>query len=133
MIISAQLLAFFHGVIIMPILIVVPLVLLYGVLANKRFVWLERCFLVVGFLTLLSFVVIGECVLTRWEQELLGENAYQGGFVKHQLSYIGIYIQDIVTTIVLFSFGLMGILAVGLQYYRERVTKSGREQQGSSI
>lgn len=100
-VVLANLVALFHGLVVLPLLVLGPFAL-FGV--KKRVLWLERAFLVVGGLTALSFLLTRGCFLTTWEQQLriiAGHSSYQGGFVSHYLARIGITFPDLATTIIL--------------------------------
>ncbi len=100
----------FHGLIIMPILILAPLVFSFY---NKRLKWLESIYMIVAGLALLSFITTKACVLTVWENDLreviTPGSSYSTGFVSHYLGRVGIVFPDIITTI---AIGFFMILAL---------------------
>ena len=106
-------LALFHGLIIMPIIIVVPVLL---AVSQKKLRWLENIFIIVGSGAVLSFVLTGSCFLTDWEQALrtmiAPEFSYSGGFVVFYLSKVGINFSEIGTAVVVILTVLLGTVAI---------------------
>jgi len=108
---AADLLALFHGLVIVPTAVAGPIVLW---LARRRLIWLEWLFLIFGGFTALSFLIFEVCLFTSWEQGLrlaAGEPSYTGGFVSHYLGLIGVKISDQIT----FITGTVLITAGGLR------------------
>lgn len=120
MLLLADLLAIFHGFVVMPIIVFAPLLLLFS---KQPIVWLERAFVVTGVLTGLSFVFFGACVLTNWEKSLrtmAGAMSYNEGFVRHYLAYVGIDWPDIWTTWLIRGCIAIGVLRLGYLWWRDR-------------
>lgn len=112
MILLANLIALFHGMVLLPSIIIAPLIILFS---KKRLLRLEKFFLFFGILTWLSFIFLGSCFLTTWEQNLrtaAGIESYTGGFVSHYFGKIGIHFPDYVTTIVLTSTVALGFMKI---------------------
>lgn len=124
MLLLANFVALFHGLIVLPAIIIGPLVLVF---ARRRIVWLERAFLVFGIPTALSFLFLGACFLTTWEKQLrtaAGAPSYTGGFVRHYLGQIGIDFPDIATTVTLTTLLTLGFIRVLWLWWRSRNSSS---------
>jgi len=118
--ILANLIALFHGFVVLPIITLGPIVLL---LSKKRIKRLEKIFIYLGLPTVLSFVFTGGCFLTVWEQELRktsGVSGYDGGFVRHYLGEIGIEFPDIATTIILTILLSAGFVKLIWDWWKDR-------------
>lgn len=123
---QADLIALFHGIVVMPLLIVGPLVILF---LKKRVRWLELSVIIVGSLTILSFITTGGCILTSAEQKLrllAGEPTYTDGFVRHYLGQIGINWPDIGTTIAMAVTLTLGASRLVWLYQKEKRNRIDR-------
>jgi len=118
--ILANLVALFHGLVVLPLIIFGPIVLL---LSKKRIRWLENFFLYIGLPTTLSLVFTGACFLTVWEQDLrkmAGVSSYTGGFVRHYLGKAGVEFPDVATTIILTILISTGFIKLIWNWWQKR-------------
>lgn len=120
MLVLANLVGLFHGVVIVPILLIAPLVFIFS---TKRYRWLEEAFMIVAILGTILFLVTGGCILTTWEQDLrvaAGGPSYTEGFTSHYLMAIGIDWPDIASTVLFDIFTTLGILKVMQLWWLDR-------------
>ncbi len=106
-------LVLFHGLFVLPIIFVVPFILAFS---KKKLRFLENIFILIGGVTILSYILTGACFLTAIEQKIRfkidPELSYSGGFVSYYLGSIGINFPDLATTfliILMFIFGMVVI------------------------
>jgi uncharacterized protein DUF2784 len=87
----------------------------------KRLPKLGRIYGTVAVLVALSYVLTGACILTTLERHLrqtyLPETAFSNGFVAHYLSFIGIYISDLMAFWIMTSAIVLGVLGFGIHHW----------------
>lgn len=91
----ANLIAVFHGLILIPLVVIAPLVIWFS---DKRFKWLEILFAITSASSILSVVVLDYCLLSYWEYYFRAKTDptanYQIGFVVEHMNRLGIYWTD---------------------------------------
>lgn len=118
--ILANLITVIHGLIVLPAIVLGPLILFFS---RRPIRWLERVFAGAGVATALSYLILGACFLTTWEQNLrlaAGQPSYTGGFVRYYLGRIGIEMPDIATTITLTTLISLGFLRVLWRFWHKK-------------
>ncbi len=126
--ILATIVTLVHGLVVLPVLIIYPIALLF---MRNRVRPLEALFLAIGALTAISFITVGACFLTVWEQQLLaaaGLPTYTEGFVRHYLGLVGIDWPDIWTTWLIRICVAVGVLRLIQLQLRDRWARHVSEQ-----
>lgn len=107
---GADLLALFHGLVVIPIFTIGPI---WFYFSSKRIIWLERIFAIFAIITIGGFIITGDCFLSRLEWWLRAQAdpsvSYDVGFVRFWLSKVGINWPDVWT----FNLGAT-LIALGL-------------------
>ncbi len=122
--ILAFLIAFIHGVIV---------VILFGgvfyAILDKLKNWpsLEKIYLSLAFLMIVSFILTGGCYLTNIEQWLWqkanSSYSYTGGYISHYLGKIGISVPDIGVYWTLVLSLILGLGSYLVRYIRKLKSK----------
>lgn len=109
----ANLIATFHGLILIPILIFSPLIFL---IARRRYLWLEVSFIFASIATIINTILLDYCVLSEWEyffRSKINPNAvYADGFVVMWMKRAGIYWTEEMTIWIGGLFIILGFLVL---------------------
>lgn len=109
----ANLIAVFHGLVLIPLVVVAPLIIWFS---DKRYKWLEILFALAAGSSILSIAILDYCLLSYWEYYFRAKTdptaTYQTGFVVDYMNRIGIYWTDELTIFLGGFFIAFGTIAI---------------------
>ncbi len=122
----ANSIAVFHGLVLIPLIVVAPLIFWFK---EKRYRRLETLFLLASTATVLSITIFNYCLLSDWEYYFRAKidptTTYSTGFVVDYMDKFGIYWTDNLTIFVGGFFIIFGVVAISK---KNLTTKSNTSQ-----